>query len=124
MSDGFSDVPPEGRVWLAGRDPADLPIEACRNLGAVTGRELRDVGVHSLARLRALGWERAWALWRSRYPERIHLIALKALAGAEACVDWRLLPPGLEAAVKAAHVEARAAAGQRTPKGSARKRKT
>ncbi len=112
----------QGKIWLAGRCPADLPIEACRNIGPVTGRELRAAGIGTLARLQAFGWERAWELWRKGCPERIHLIALKALAGAEACVDWRLLPVELEEAVMAAHAAAKA--DKRVSKGTANPRIT
>ncbi|HBY59099.1 MAG TPA: hypothetical protein DEH78_04715 [Solibacterales bacterium] len=72
------------------------PIEEARNLGPVTGAELRALGIATIERLRELGWQEAWALWRERFPERAHLIAGYAIAGAAEDADWRKLPDWLK----------------------------
>ncbi|MDX2150686.1 MAG: TfoX/Sxy family DNA transformation protein [Bryobacteraceae bacterium] len=76
------------------------PIEDARNLGPVSGEELRALGIDTLERLRELGWQEAWAQWRERFPERRHLVAGYALAGAVEDADWRRLPDWLKLEVK------------------------
>ncbi len=51
--------------------------------------------------LRRLGWREVWDRWRQAYPERHHLLAGYALAGAEFDHDCMRLPASLKAEVKA-----------------------
>jgi hypothetical protein len=85
------------------------PIVQARNLGPVTSRELRELGIETLAQLRREGWESVFRRWTEAFPERVHETACRALAGAVEACDWRLLPPDLLADVRRVVAEVRAA---------------
>lgn len=59
------------------------PIEKAKNIGELTGAELRTVGIGTLEKLREIGWEEAMVLWCEVFPERVHAMAAYALIGAE-----------------------------------------
>ncbi len=69
-----------------------IPIEKAKNLGPLTGAELRAVGIESVQQLQALGWEKAFESWVNVFPERVNLNALYALIGAVEELDWREIP--------------------------------
>lgn len=72
------------------------PIEQARNLGPVTCRELRSIGIQTVERLREIGWQEAWELWRESYPVRNNLNAGYGIAAAAEDLDWRQLPGWLK----------------------------
>jgi hypothetical protein len=68
------------------------PIEDARNLGPITGAELRSIGIDTLEKLRAVGWEQVYLRLIEAYPVRLHLILCYALIGAIHGVDLKLIP--------------------------------
>src|SRR5690606_33138575 len=54
-------------------EPGKTPIEAAKNLGLVSGAELRSVGIDTLEKLKDLGWEEAFSKLIELYPQRINL---------------------------------------------------
>lgn len=71
------------------------------NLGPKTAAMLREVGIETVADLRALGAEDAWHRLRFRFGKRVTVIALYALEGALTNRDWRHLPDNRRAELKA-----------------------
>ena len=76
------------------------PIEEAKNLGPISGAELRSVGIETLEQLQELGWEEVFERWVEAYPERINLNAATALIGAIEGCDWRQVPVSLKAEAK------------------------
>lgn len=66
---------------------ASLPIGQARNLGKVTARELKSVGIHTLGDLKKFGWKKACKKWVENYPARSHLMAIYAVIGAIEDID-------------------------------------
>jgi len=60
-----------------------IPIEKMKNLGPVTGAELRQLGILSREDFLELGYRKVFLKWCAVFPERIHLMAWYALVGAE-----------------------------------------
>jgi len=83
------------------------PIEQARNLGPVTGAELRTIGIDTLEQLQSIGWEDAYLRLLERYPDRLHLMMCYALIGAVHEVDFRRIPAGEKALAKALNRELR-----------------
>lgn len=74
---------------------ASTPVEELRNLGAISGRWLREAGVATRADLERLGSVGAFAAVR----DQGHAPSLNLLWALEAAlldVDWRELPAGLK----------------------------
>jgi hypothetical protein len=69
------------------------PLSKAKNLGPVCVRELAQVDVHTLERLRELGWEEACLMWIERFPARINLNAFRGVIGAIHDVHWNAVPP-------------------------------
>jgi DNA transformation protein len=84
-----------------GRDP-DTPIGSVRNLGPVTAQWLREVEVHTLGDLLAMGAVEAYARLRFRFGRRVSRNALHALEAAVRDVDWRSLTAADKAALDVA----------------------
>lgn len=66
-------------------------IEQARNLGPVTGADLRLVGISTVEELMAVGWEDAWTRLCHHSRGYTHKICGYALCGAIEDVDWRKL---------------------------------
>jgi len=60
----------------------ETPIEEAKNLGPVTGSELRTIGIDTVEKLKFLGWEKSLTMWINHYPHRIHLMVAYAVIGA------------------------------------------
>jgi uncharacterized protein YdeI (YjbR/CyaY-like superfamily) len=58
------------------------PIEVAKNIGAVTGAELRSVNITTLEKLEKLGWEEAFRSLCDNHPHRINMNMLTSLMGA------------------------------------------
>lgn len=78
-------------------EPGKTPIEAAKNIGPVTGAELRNVGFDTLEKLKETGWEEAFEKVCEVYPHRINLNMLVGLIATIEDVDWRKLDPNLKA---------------------------
>ena len=72
------------------------PIEAAKNIGFISGGELRSIGIDTLEKLQDLGWEEAFAKICELYPHRVNLNMLKALMGAIEGKSLRQLEPALQ----------------------------
>ncbi len=77
--------------------PGETPIEQGKNLGRVSGVELRSVGIETLEKLKSMGWERAFNKWTDMYPERMNLNALKAIVTAAEDQSWTDMDPEIKA---------------------------
>ena len=64
------------------------PIESLPNLGPKTARMLEEVGISTVAELRAVGALDAWRRIKFAYPKRVSLIGLYALQGALRGCPW------------------------------------
>lgn len=62
--------------------PGKTPIEAGKNLGDVSGMELRSVGIDTVEKLRSIGWEKALEKLSLNYPQRLTLNMALSLMGA------------------------------------------
>jgi uncharacterized protein YdeI (YjbR/CyaY-like superfamily) len=80
--------------------PGQTPIEEGRNLGPVSGGELRSIGIDTVEKLRAVGWEQAFLKIFEAYPHRLHLNMVFALIGAIEDQDWRKIDGALKAEAK------------------------
>jgi uncharacterized protein YdeI (YjbR/CyaY-like superfamily) len=81
-------------------EPGKKPIEKAKNIGAVSGAELRSIGIETVEQLQKAGWEETFYNLCEKYPERANLNMLNALIGAVENVDWRKLSPTLKAQAK------------------------
>lgn len=81
--------------------PGQTPIEEARNLGPVSGGELRSLGIETVEQLKAMGWEKAFHRLCELYPHRANMNMLKSLIGAVDDVDWRKLDSEQKAEAKA-----------------------
>lgn len=77
-------------------EPGNTPIEAAKNLGVVSGAELRALGIDTVERLKQIGWERAFTQWCEAYPQRLNGNAVLALVGAVEEQDRRQLDADLK----------------------------
>lgn len=66
-----------------------IDIENAKNIGPITGAELRSIGVRTLHDLQAMGVEEAFYQIIEQHPERLNLNFLLALVGACENCDWR-----------------------------------
>lgn len=75
------------------------PIRA--RLGPITAPELVTIGIETVERLAALGWQEAFVQWVEAYPERLNVNAAVGLAAAELGVSWLKLPAAEKARARA-----------------------
>jgi DNA transformation protein len=80
--------------------PADLL--RLKNIGPVTVRQLRDVGVEDAAALRKLGALAAYRRLKHALPREVSLNMLYALEGALRGCHWNQLLPGIKEKLLAA----------------------
>lgn len=73
------------------------PIEEGKNLGPLTGIELRSIGVETVEQLKRLGWEDVFQKLIQMYPQRCNLNMIYSLAGAVHDLPRRQLDPDLKA---------------------------
>jgi hypothetical protein len=78
-----------------------------KNIGPVSARQLREVGLESAAALRKLGALAAYRRLKHAFPQEVSLVMLYALEGALRDCHWNQLPPGVKERLLAA-----ASAGQ------------
>lgn len=64
-------------------------IENAKNLGPVSGSEMKSVGINTVSELKSLGWEEAFVRVTELYPERLNLNFATSLIGAIEGQDWR-----------------------------------
>jgi hypothetical protein len=57
-------------------------------MGPITASELASVGITTVERLVAMGWEEALVRWVEAYPERLNVNAAAGLLAAEIGVSW------------------------------------
>lgn len=81
--------------------PGKTPIEEGRNVGPMTGTELRSVGVDTVEKFKQMGWERVFRMLVQHYPNRLNLNMATGLIALEQDQDWRKLDPDLKAEAKA-----------------------
>lgn len=81
--------------------PGETPIEAAKNIGLVSGSELRSVGIETLEQLQAMGWENAFSRMCELYPHRLNLNMLTSLIGAVENQHWQKIDPDLKAEARA-----------------------
>ena len=78
-------------LWLAGRNPKNLAVEEARNIGPAIGKELRAIGIKSMADLLNYPFETLVRRHTAKYPNRIHIMCGYALYGAQHGKDCRNL---------------------------------
>jgi uncharacterized protein YdeI (YjbR/CyaY-like superfamily) len=76
------------------------PIEAGKNLGPTTGNELRSIGIDTLEKLQAIGWEKAFIRWIELYPNRLKLVVACVVIGAVEDCLYHDIDPELKAEAK------------------------
>ena len=74
-------------------------------MGPLTGAEIASLGIDTVERLVALGWEEVFVRWIEAHPERLNVNAAVGLVAAELGVSWLKLP-AKEKALARAKVEA------------------
>ena len=75
-------------------------VEEAKNIGPVTGGDLRKVGISTVEALERTGWEEAWILLCQHSPGYVHLVCGYALLGAVEGLDWMKLPSDRKEEVK------------------------
>jgi len=80
--------------------PGKTPIEEGKNLGPLTGMELRSIGIETIEQLKRQGWEQVFQKLVSLYPHRFNLNMLYALAGATYDLNRRQLDPDIKTECK------------------------
>jgi DNA transformation protein len=76
-------------------------MEKIRNLGPKTQTLLAAIGIHTRQDLQALGAVEVYRRLKAAFPERVSLNALYSLEAALVDLDWRDLPPGRKAELRA-----------------------
>jgi DNA transformation protein len=79
-----------------------LDLLRLKNIGPVTVRQLRDVGVEDAAALRKLGALAAYRRLKHALPREVSLNMLYALEGALRGCHWNQLLPGIKEKLLAA----------------------
>ena len=87
------------------------------NLGPVSERQLREVGIATPAALRRVGALAAYRRLKHRFPREINLVCLYALEGALRDRHWNRLPADLKQWLE----EAAGRVPQETPDGRPRR---
>lgn len=72
------------------------PVEVAKNIGPLTGIELRSVGIETVEQLKSLGWEKCFYKLVELYPHRINLNMIYGLIGAVEDVSYLKLDPELK----------------------------
>lgn len=72
-----------------------------KNMGPKTRLWLRDIGIHTLADLEALGAVEAYRRLKASRPHQVSLNALWGLQGAILNIHWNALPSDMKADLKA-----------------------
>lgn len=72
-----------------------------RNLGPVSERQLREIGIDSPAALRRLGAVAAYWRLKHRFPREVTLVMLYALEGALRDLHWNRLPADMKERLRA-----------------------
>ncbi len=80
--------------------PGETPNEEAKNIGIITGSELRTLGIDKIEKLKMMGWEKAFLKWVSHYPERLHTVVGYVVMGAVYDQHCFKLDPELKAEVK------------------------
>lgn len=62
-----------------------------RRMGPTTASELESIGIDTVEKLCALGWEEAFVRWIEAYPERLNLNAATGLVAATLGVSYLAL---------------------------------
>lgn len=86
--------------------PADL--SRLKNIGPVSVRQLREVGIENAAVLRKLGALAAYRRLKYAFPREVSLNMLYALEGALRGCHWNRLPAGVKEKLLAAQIGQRA----------------
>jgi hypothetical protein len=73
-----------------------------KNLGPVSARQLREVGIEDAAALRRLGALDAYRRLKHAFPREVSLTMLYALEGALRNCHWNHLPPGVKEKIRVA----------------------
>lgn len=74
--------------------------DGVKNLGPVSRRWLAEVGVFTLSDLRKAGAVPVYRTLKNKYPRKVSLNLLWALAGALRGIDWRDLTPADKARLR------------------------
>lgn len=77
-------------------------LTGLKNIGPVSARQLREVGIDSAAALRRIGALDAYRRLKHAFPREISLVMLYALEGALRDCHWNRLPPGVKDRLKRA----------------------
>lgn len=81
-------------------EEGQTPVEEGKNLGLITGAELRSVEILTLEQLKRTGWERAIEKVCAQYPHRLNLNFFYAVIGAVEEENWRKIDVDLKAQAK------------------------
>ena len=73
-----------------------------KNIGPVSARQLREVGIEDEATLRKLGAIAAYRRLKHAFPREVSVVMLYALEGALRGCHWNQLPPGVKQKLQAA----------------------
>ena len=80
--------------------PMSRDLQSLRNIGPVSARQLREVGIGSPRTLRHLGSLAAYRRLKHAFPREVTLVMLYALEGALLNCHWNRLPPRRKAALR------------------------
>jgi TfoX C-terminal domain len=72
-----------------------------KNIGPVSIRQLREIGIEDAATLRKLGALAAYRRLKHAFPREVSLVMLYALEGALRDCHWNRLPPGVKEKLQA-----------------------
>ncbi|MGE4107653.1 MAG: YdeI/OmpD-associated family protein [Bacteriovoracia bacterium] len=86
--------------WKKRYPPGQTPIETARNLGPMSGVDLRGIGIDTIEKLRSAGWEDAFQRVVENAPKRLNLNFALALIGAVEDLDWRKVSGGMKLEAK------------------------
>lgn len=73
-----------------------------KNIGPVSVRQLREIGIEDAAALRKLGVLVVYRRLKHAFPREVTLVMLYALEGALRDCHWNRLPPGVKERLQAA----------------------
>ena len=73
-----------------------------KNIGPVSIRQLREIGIEDAATLRKLGALAAYRRLKHAFPRQVSLVMLYALEGALRDCHWNRLPSGVKEQLQAA----------------------